>query len=487
MTNNTQENTLNKVRLQGNMGVGTLVMSVLAFSGPLLTTSGFIAIYFPILGEDASGVPMIYVYATLILVFFATGFSKMGTVMDRPGGFYTYVTEGLGRNMGLTTAVMLVCGYMSIALFAPPLIALYTQNAIENIFHGPHIGWYIIAILSVLLTTSLAYRRIDLSAKVLLYVMIFESLSVIIFDVIGFQQGILIHGGLEMFTVPPVTNAGFGIVLLFAFGNFYGFEATVIYREECKDPAKTIPRATFTAVIGIGVFYLIAAWAFLAYYGAADVADALSENAEIGFMNVLDVLSKIFGDIISIVVITSCCASMLSIQNVASRYLFSLGSDKVLPTKLGKVHNRHHSPYVAATTVGVIWVIVLTIFLITGKDPSYLYQLFAGTGEFLITVGIFLASVAVVAYFIKNKHPEFTKWTTTIAPTIAAIGLAFVLLMAILNFTALTDATVFVSAIFFGVIVLLGVGSFAYSKYLQKNKPEVYELIGRQDFVDIDE
>jgi len=481
MSKNTNKDTSKSNRLQGNMGVGTLVMSVLAFSGPLLTTSGFIAIYFPLMGAGASGVPTIYIYATAILFFFSVGFSKMGTVMSRPGGFYTYVTDGLGRNMGLTTAVLLTGGYMSIALFAPPLIAIYTQNVIENVFHGPHISWFIIAMVSVLGMTLLAYRRIDLSAKVLLYAMIFESLAVIVFDVVSFTRGYANNGGISMFTPPAVTNAGFGVVLLFAFGNFYGFEATVIYREECKNPAKTIPRATFTAVIGIGLFYFFAAWAFLAFYGSHNVAAALSTDAAISFMKILGYLSKIFADVVSVVAITSCCASMLSIQNVASRYLFSLGTDHVFPSALGKVHKKHHSPYVAATTVGIVWAVMLTIFVIVGKDPSYLYQLFAGTGEFLITVGIFLASLAVVVYFRKNKQLHFSTWTTLIAPALAAIGLAFVLLMAVLNFTALTNAPGLVSWIFFTVIVLIAIASYLYSIYLQKRKPEVYERIGRQN------
>ena len=486
MSKNKNENTLNNARLQGNMGVGALVMSVLAFSGPLLTTSGFIPLYFPLLGSDASGVPMVFIFITLVLVLFATGFSKMGTVMERPGGFYAYVTDGLGRNMGLTAAVLLVTGYMSIALFAPPLIAIYAQNVIENIFHGPHIPWYIIAIVSVLGTTLLAYRRIDLSAKVLFWVMIFESAAVFVFDAVCFVNGVSEHG-FVMFTVPSIASSGFGVVLLFVVGNFLGFEATVIYREECRDPQRTIPRATFTAVIGIGAFYFLASWAFLAYYGD-NAAAVLSENAAIAFMDVLGSLaSKVFGDIVSIVVITSCFASLLSIQNVSARYLFSLGRDEVLPKPLGKVHIKHHSPCVAATTVGVIWTIILTIFLLTGKDPAYLYQLFAAIGEFLIVTGIFMASLAVVAFFRKNTQYHFSTWTTSIAPVLAALGIAFVLIKAVLNFTALTCASVFVSVILFSAMVVLAIASYVYSKYLEKNKPEVYGRIGRQDTADAEE
>ena len=485
MSNNMNENTLNAGRLQGNMGVGALVMSVLAFSGPLLTTSGFIPVYFPLLESEASGVPMVFIFVTLTLVFFATGFSKMGTVMERPGGFYAYVTDGLGRNFGLMTAFLLVAGYMSIALFAPPLIAIYTQNVVENIFHGPHIPWYIIAIISVLGTTLLAYRRIDLSASVLFWVMVFESAAVFIFDAVCFIKGYAMNEGVVGFTAPSIATSGFGVVLLFVVGNFLGFEATVIYREECRNPQKTIPRATFIAVIGIGAFYFLASWAFLAYYGAS-AADVLANDAAIAFMNILGTASKVFGDIVSVVVITSCFASLLSIQNVSARYLFSLGSDEVLPKILGKVHGKHHSPYMAATTVGSIWVITLTIFLITGKDPVYLYLLFAGVGEFLIVTGIFMASLAVIAFFKKNKQFNFSAWSTIIAPILAAIGIAFVLIKAVMNFTVLTNAPGLVSVVLFSAMVVLGVGAFLYSIYLQKVKPEIYGRIGRQDSVDID-
>jgi len=486
MSSNTNENTLNEVKLHGNMGVGALVMSVLAFSGPLLTTSGFIPVYFPLLGDDASGVPMVYIFVTVMLVLFAIGFSKMGTVMARPGGFYTYVTDGLGRKPGLMTAFLLIVGYLSIALFAPPLIAIYAQNVIENIFHGPHIHWYIIAIISVIGSTLLAYRRIDLSAAVLFWVMVFESAAVFAFDAVCFVRGFGINDGFVGFTAPSIATSGFGIVLLFAVGNFMGFEATVIYREECKNPKKTIPRATMMAVIGIGAFYFIASWGFLAYYGASS-AQVLANDAAIAFMNILGTFSKAFGDVVSVVVITSCFASLLSIQNVASRYLFSLGKDEVLPKVLGKVHNGYHSPYVAASTVGVIWLITLTIFLATGKDPVYLYLLFAGVGEFLIVFGIFMACLAVIIYFQKNKQYHFSAWSTFIAPGLALVGLAFVLVKAVMNWSALTGATGTVNTVLFMAMVVLGIYGFCYAAWLEKKKPEIYGRIGRQDFDDTEQ
>lgn len=480
MSKKTNDSALSADRLHGNMGVGALVMSVLAFSGPLLTVSAFIALYYTILGPEAAGVPVVYIYVTLVLFLFAIGFAKMGTVMQRPGGFYTYVTEGLGRNFGLMTAFLAICGYVFIGLFAPPCIALYTQNVVENIFGGPHIHWYIIAVISVLVTTFFAYRRIDLSATVLFWVMCFETVTIFIFDGICFSHG----GGLEPMIIPSIATDGFGVVLLFAVGNFFGFEATVIYREECRDPQKTIPRATFIAVLGIGAFYFLAAWGFLSFYGSDNVAAALSENAATSFMDILATLNKTFSDVISCLIITSLLASQLSIQNVATRYLYSLGKDRVFPAFLGKVHPKHFSPFVAATTVGIVWIIILTIFLPTGKEAGYLYALFAGLGEYFLVMIVFMASIAIIAYFRKNPQFKFSVWTTLIAPGLGAIGVAFVLVKAVMNFNALTGESGTVSIYIFTGIILIAVGGFAYASYLKRAKPEVYGLIGRQDSVE---
>lgn len=45
------------------------------------------------------------------------------------------------------------------------------------------------------------------------------------------------------------------IALLFCFASFVGFEATAIYSEEAKDPKRTVPSATFQAVIVIGALH----------------------------------------------------------------------------------------------------------------------------------------------------------------------------------------------------------------------------------------
>ena len=65
-----------------------------------------------------------------------------------------------------------------------------------------------------------------------------------------------------------------GGVLAFAFAAFMGFESTVLYRQEARDPERTIPRATYTAVIFMGLFYCLVVWAIIQAFGNEGVIAA---------------------------------------------------------------------------------------------------------------------------------------------------------------------------------------------------------------------
>ena len=80
-------------------------------------------------------------------------------------------------------------------LFAPPLLAIYLQQVIENTLGGPHIPWWALAIACVLISVFLAYRRIDLSAKVMFWVMLLEVIIIVIFDVAAFVHGTPANSG----------------------------------------------------------------------------------------------------------------------------------------------------------------------------------------------------------------------------------------------------------------------------------------------------
>ena len=68
-------------------------------------------------------------------------------------------------------------------------------------------------------------------------------------------------------TRSAIFSGSLGIGLLFAIISYVGFEATAIFRDEARTPERTIPRATYVALILIGVFYAVTSWALISGWG----------------------------------------------------------------------------------------------------------------------------------------------------------------------------------------------------------------------------
>ncbi|MEC3852153.1 APC family permease [Paenarthrobacter ureafaciens] len=464
-------------KLSGNMGVGELVMNVLAFSSPLTTVAGTLPVMLLFSGHTAPG---IYLLVTLMLLIFSVGFVRMSRSVDAPGGFYSFVTAGLGKPAGLGGALLALVGYIFIGFFAPSLFALTLQGFVVNTLGGPEIPWYWYGLGIITVTTLLAYNRIDLSAKVLTVVMLLESAVVVIFDVAAFASGDVSQG--VGFSMPWITDAGLGLALLFAVGNFFGFEATVIYRDEVKNPDRTIPRATYLAVVGIGLFYAVAAWAYTAFLGADNVQDEAKANTVNLFNDgAAALVGKIFADIGVVLLITSILASMLSIQNIAARYSFSLAADGALPRILGSVHPRHKSPYVSAVGVGIVWVVATVVFTLVGVAPEALYPIASGSGTFSVLLLMFITSFAVLVYFVRRRSfaPE-SVWKTIVSPIVSVLFLGLITYLAIANYPELIGGSAVMTAIFMTFTFALFIGGIVYAYFLRSKRPEVYARLGRQ-------
>ena len=466
-------------RLSGNMGVGELVMNVLAFSSPLATVAGTLPVLLMFSGQTA---PAIYLLVTLMLLIFSVGFVKMSRSVQGPGGFYSFVTAGLGKPAGLGGAFLALFGYIFIGFFAPSFFGVTLQGFVANTLGGPDIAWYWYALAITAVTTLLAYNRIDLSAKLLTIVMLLEVAIIVVFDVVSFSANGLGAVQSAGFALPSIADATLGLALLFAVGNFFGFEATVIYRDEVKNPDKTISRATYLAVAGIGIFYAVAAWAFIAFFGA-DKIQAEAENNTVNLFNdaLVGLVGRIFADVAVLLLITSVLACMLSIQNIAARYSFALAADHALPSILGRVHPKHKSPYASALAVGIVWAVAIVLFTVIGVAPEVLYPIASGSGTFAVLLLMFITSFAVLVYFIRRRGfaPE-SIWKTVIAPFISVLFLGAITYLAIANYPELIGGSTVMTAIFMTFTFALFFGGIVYAFFLRTKRPDIYARLGRQ-------
>jgi amino acid transporter len=247
-----------------------------------------------------------------------------------------------------------------------------------------------------------------------------------------------------------------------------------LYGEETKDPGRSIPRATFIAVSIIAVFYVTTSWIVVGAAGGVD-APALAQT-ELG--NLLFTLAREYGGTVlydgtAVLLCTSVLASYLAVHNAASRYLFALGRERVLPVWLGRIHPRHASPHIGSITASVVAAVSLTGFAVAGADP---YLSYAAGAIGLGTLGVIAlqaaAALSVVVFFI--GHPDRSVWRTAIAPGIGFLGFTTGLILAGTHYSVLTGSDSAVVNAVPVVLILAAILGVLVALRLRRTDPTTY-------------
>lgn len=432
--------------------IGTLhlVVFVVACAAPLTLMAGVAPVA---LAFGGVGAPSGYIFATVILLLFAVGYVAMSRHVRNTGAFYAFIGEGLGRPLGGGAGVGTLVAYFMFTIGQTIGCAVFAQTAIQY-FTGATVPWPILAVIVAIGLGVLGYRRVTLSARLLAIALALEMIVLTILAV-----AVLARGGAEGITfgsfVPENFLApGISIVLIFAFGAFLGVEATAIYSEEAKDPKRTVPRATYIAVIMLGVFYSFVCWAIVLAFGESTIADAAAADpVGLFFFAMNEYVGSWATGLMHVMLFVSIFASTLAFHNESTRYMFSLGRDGVLPRILARTHRTTGSPWIAgATQIGVVLIaIVVTVLL--GADPYLQGFILLASAAVVGVIGTqLLSSLSVIVYFWRD-HRGTNVWQRLIAPVLALAGLAFAFFLMVTNFEILTGVTGAVNVLLFVPII----------------------------------
>ena len=437
-------------RLHGKLGPIGVVFMVVAAAAPLTVIGGNMPLGMG-LGNGA-GAPVGFLIAALVLLLFSIGFVAMTPYVPEAGAFFSYVTVGLGHRLGRGVAVVALIAYTAIQVGIYGYIGWAIDDTVR-FYGGPEIVWPVYSFATLAIVALLGYRHIDLSAKVLGVALVAEIGIVILLDlVIVANPG---PGGLTAasFTPGVFTDGVLGIAVLFALTGFIGFEATAVFRDEARDPQRTIPRATYAAVLIIGGFYALTCWAFVIAIGPEQVAEVARRTLD-GEANMLldttdDNLGRLGRDIVNVLLLTSLFACVLSFHNVIARYQFALARKGLLPGRLALVHARHGSPALSSVVQTVTAAVIVAILAILGIDPLVgVFGSMAGVATVGMVLLMLTTSVAVLAFFV--RHPEHVRgrmWQTRIAPVLAVVGLLASLWLVLTNFTLVTGGSAALSTV----------------------------------------
>ncbi|MGD6741792.1 APC family permease [Streptomyces sp. BH106] len=421
-------------RLSGGLGAGAIVFMVVAAAAPLAVVGGVVPLA-ALLGNGA-GVPGMFLISGGILLFFALGLSTMSRHVTKPGAFFTYVGYGLGRPAGMAAAWLALLTYTAaqIAVFA--YSGLMLGRWVDG-HGGPGLPWWLWSLALAVFVGILGHRRVELSSKVLGLLLIAEIGVVLILSVV-----ILMGGGANGITAdsfhPSVVLSGSpALALMLVMGGFSGFESTVIYRDEAREPERTIPRATYAAVVLITVFYTFTAWALVQGWGSGFTAAIAHDSSGFLVTTTSRFLGSAGAEVVNLLLLTSFFACALSFHNVIVRYQHAMANAGLLPGAVARVHTRHRSPYVSSAVQTTTVLALLGVFAVCRLDPYLkVYTWLGEVGTVAIIVLMALTSLAVITYLNRERIPA-GPWRTWVAPAIGLAGLLAVAAVLLWNFPLL--------------------------------------------------
>ncbi len=449
-------------KLRGNLGVASIVFMVVAAAAPLGVIGGVVPL--GIAAGNGAGFPATFVVSTVILLFFAVGFTALTPYVEDAGAFFSYVRTALGFPAGIGIAFVALVSYVAIEAGVYGLLGP-AGGVIVELFGGPALPWWVFAAVAFAITTFLGYRNIELSSRVLAVLLTAEIAIVVVLDaVIVFQGG---DHGLSNGIVNPsaIFSGSLGIGLLFALISYVGFEATAIFRDEARTPDRTIPRATYVALILIGVFYAVTSWALISGWGDEQ---AVSRATDSGSTFLADTAQRYIGvvgtDIITVLYFTSLFACILSFHNVASRYVFALSQRDVLPESLSRPHDRHGSPHSASLWISLVVAVSVVAAVVFKLDPAaQFYTWFAGATTVGFVVLLIATSVAVLVYFARDRRGH-SQWRVRIAPALGLVGLAIGLILIVANLEDLVGGSTVLGWAIVGLLVIAFIAGVVVGK-----------------------
>src|SRR5579863_10110600 len=243
---------------KGAVGLGGVLFLTLTGSAPI--TAMLLNTPIVVGSGEGIGAPAAFIVATVVLVVFSVGYVAMSRKKTTAGGFYSYISHGLGREIGFGAGFGTLVAYGVFEASLAGGFAYFANLKLASL--GLHVGWAPLALGMVVLIGVLTYFDVSFSAKILAVGLITEVLILLFFDAMLLAKGHIYWSALNPVnafksfpTSKGITGGAIGIGLFFAFWSWVGFEMAPNYGEESRNPKKNVGRAMYISVIGLGVFY----------------------------------------------------------------------------------------------------------------------------------------------------------------------------------------------------------------------------------------
>lgn len=360
--------------------------------------------------------PFLMAFGVALLTAFS--YLELVTKYPRAAGAALYTHRAFGIHfVTFLVAFAVMCSGITSASTASRAFAANMSDAFDlGLADG--IGITIAGLLFMAAVAAVNLRGVGESVKLNVVLTCVELTGLLIIIVIGLWA---IGGGKgdvsRIFEFKSADGAGGAVwaaiaATTLAFFAMVGFEDSVNMAEETKDPVKTFPKILLLGLLITGAIYLLVSISAITLVAPEDLGEGETPLLKVVAAGAPNFPLGLFGFITMFAVANSALINML----MASRLVYGMSREHVLPPVLGKVHATRRTPYVA---IAFTTLLAFALIAFVGEVPAL-----GGTTALLLICVFTIVNVAVLV--LRRDAVEHAHFRTpTVLPLLGAATCAF--------------------------------------------------------------
>ena len=322
-----------------------------------------------------------FLLALVLAAFTAAGYAELVTKYPRAGGAALYVNRAFG--------VPLVTFLVTFAVMAS---GISSASALARAFGGDYLSAFVelptllVALVFIVLVALINYRGIVESVRLNVAFTSIEAIGLLLIVVIGVAA--LVAGTADPGRAFEFKQGGSVPLLILAGASlsFYaliGFEDSVNVAEEVKDPRRAYPVALLGGLVIAGILYLLVTVTASMVVPTERLAGSSSPLLEVVRLGPIAVPERVFAGIALFAVANGALINMI----MASRILYGMSRERILPTIFGRTAEARQTPWFA-----IVFTTVLAMIAIATGDTESL----AGATVTLLLFAFILVNASVL-------------------------------------------------------------------------------------------
>lgn len=394
------------------MGPGLLLLFII---GDILGT-GIYALTGKVAAQVGGVVWLPFLIAFSVALLTAFSYLELVTKYPQAAGAALYTHKAFGiQFFTFMVAFAVMCSGITSASTASRAFAANFMNAFEiDVSDGLWIT--AIGLLFMAMVAAINFRGVSESVKmnVVLTCVELSGLLIIIFIgmwALGFGNGDFSRVT-EFDTGDRTALGGVIVATTLAFFAMVGFEDSVNMAEECHRPNKIFPKVLLVGLITTGIIYILVSITSIALVPPNELGQGETPLLKVVEAGAPSFPTDIFAFITMFAVANTALINML----MASRLLYGMARQGVLPRQLGRVHPERRTPYVA---IGFTTLLAFGLITFVGEVKNL------GDTTALLLLCVFTV-VNVTVLVLRRDHVQHDHFhAPTVIPVIGAVACGF--------------------------------------------------------------